>query len=215
MLLGLVSIGCLFVGSQIAYEHGQSVAWYTGFGQWLGALGSFAAAGVALWISTSDRRDRESERLAEEQTHARLVRMSLDWHDTRAAVTAKLHNYGALPVLDVELVDAAWSEHPEAPWTALDNSWRGRRDYKPILKSHRGGDDTVDTVFELSIRFGDPEESPLAEVVPRTAGYVHPSYKSIDLAKVVVRIRFTTANGIRWEMACSELGAGEPIRIHD
>lgn len=114
MLLGLVSIGCLFVGSQIAYEHGQSVAWYTGFGQWLGALGSFAAAGVALWISTSDRRDRESERLAEEQTHARLVRMSLDWHDTRAAVTAKLHNYGALPVLDVELVDAAWSEHPEA-----------------------------------------------------------------------------------------------------
>ncbi|UGT99318.1 hypothetical protein KN246_14695 [Mycobacterium intracellulare] len=58
----VVSVGALFIGSQIAHDRGQSVDWYTGFGQWLGALGSFIAAGAALWIATSDRRREDEER---------------------------------------------------------------------------------------------------------------------------------------------------------
>ena len=57
--LGLVLT--LFVGSQIARDTGQDVDWYTGFGQWLGGIGSIIAAGVALWIATEDRR-REVQR---------------------------------------------------------------------------------------------------------------------------------------------------------
>lgn len=46
----------VFIGSQIARDRGQTVDWYTGFGQWLGAIASFAPAGSAVWIATSDRR---------------------------------------------------------------------------------------------------------------------------------------------------------------
>lgn len=53
----ICSVVVMFVGSQIAHDRGQSVDWYTGFGQWLGALASFIAAGTALWISTTDRRN--------------------------------------------------------------------------------------------------------------------------------------------------------------
>ena len=52
------SVGILFAGSQIAHNHRQSVEWYTGFGQWLGALSSFIAAGAALWISVSSGANR-------------------------------------------------------------------------------------------------------------------------------------------------------------
>ena len=66
-----VSVVVLFAGSQIAHDRGQTVDWYTGFGQWLGALGSFVAAGAALWISVSDRRYNMAERQrAEDQQEA-------------------------------------------------------------------------------------------------------------------------------------------------
>jgi len=61
-IITAVSVVGLLVGSQIAHDRGQSVGWYTGFGQWLGALGSFIAAGAALWISMSDRRHNMAER---------------------------------------------------------------------------------------------------------------------------------------------------------
>jgi hypothetical protein len=72
-----VSVVVLFAGSQIAHDRGQTVDWYTGFGQWLGALGSFVAAGAALWISVSDRRYNMAERQrAEDQQEADLERQA-------------------------------------------------------------------------------------------------------------------------------------------
>jgi hypothetical protein len=72
-----VSIVALFAGSQIARNWGQDVDWYTGFGQWLGALGSFVAAGAALWISGSDRRYNMKERQrTENQQDADLCRQA-------------------------------------------------------------------------------------------------------------------------------------------
>lgn len=59
-----VSIAVLFAISQIAYVRSRSVEGYTGFGLWLGALGSFVAAGAALWISVSNRRRSIKGRLA-------------------------------------------------------------------------------------------------------------------------------------------------------
>src|SRR5271163_933725 len=59
------SVFVLFVGSQIAHDRGQSVEWYTGFGQWLGGLGSLIAAGVALWIAVTERRHVERQREAD------------------------------------------------------------------------------------------------------------------------------------------------------
>jgi hypothetical protein len=56
------SIAVIAAGSQVAHDRGQSAEWYSGFGSWLGALGSFGAAGAALWISMSDRRHSVADR---------------------------------------------------------------------------------------------------------------------------------------------------------
>ncbi|MBM4509284.1 hypothetical protein GS421_06865 [Rhodococcus hoagii] len=59
--------------TQIALESGQDVAWYSGFGQWLGALGSMIAAGVALWIATSERQAAQEARDRDLAREAGLV----------------------------------------------------------------------------------------------------------------------------------------------
>jgi hypothetical protein len=75
--IAMASAFVLFAGSQIAHDRGQTVDWYTGFGQWLGALGSFVAAGAALWISMSDRRHNVEERQrTEDQQNADLERQA-------------------------------------------------------------------------------------------------------------------------------------------
>ncbi|WP_063001508.1 hypothetical protein [Nocardia mikamii] len=60
-----VAVLLLWGGTQLAKANGQNVDWYTGFGQWLGALGSLIAAVVALWIATTDRQHTERARQAE------------------------------------------------------------------------------------------------------------------------------------------------------
>lgn len=71
------SVLLLWGGSQIAHDRGQSVEWYTGFGQWLGGLGSLIAAAVALWIAVTDRRQAERQRRhAERQQNADLTRQA-------------------------------------------------------------------------------------------------------------------------------------------
>lgn len=115
------SVGVLFLGSQIARNFGQSVDWYTGFGQWLGALGSFIAAGAALWISVTDRQrsDAQRERIqvqedADLNREAGLVRVALEVLGKRQPVgpsipTASIgvRNRRANRIFDVEVVKFA------------------------------------------------------------------------------------------------------------
>ena len=91
-------VGVLFIASQIARDLGQSVDWYTGFGQWLGALGSFIAAGAALWISTTDRRRADAARQrvedqekADLERQAGLVRVTAEMLGQRQAVGPALN----------------------------------------------------------------------------------------------------------------------------
>ncbi|MGV0624565.1 hypothetical protein [Mycolicibacter minnesotensis] len=74
----VASVLLLWGGSQIAHDHGQRVDWYTGFGQWLGALGSLIAAGVALWIAVTDRRHAARQRDADLSREAALVQVSAE-----------------------------------------------------------------------------------------------------------------------------------------
>ena len=73
LVLTSASILILLVGSQIAHDMGQSVDWYAGFGQWLGALASFAAAGAAVWIATTDRRRNDNMRAREHAQHEAVL----------------------------------------------------------------------------------------------------------------------------------------------
>jgi hypothetical protein len=113
----LLSVGALFAGSQIAHDRGQSVDWYTGFGQWLGALGSFIAAGAALLIATRDRRDRDKERLEAHRAEATLVIVS-PLYDLSSSKSCRFgvhyHNYGARPILDIQLAHIQMRAFPNA-----------------------------------------------------------------------------------------------------
>lgn len=113
-----VSLSVLFVGSQVARDHGQSVDWYTGFGQWLGALASFLAAGVALWIAGSDRRradvvraEEHAQQEADLARQAGLVQVTVEMFGVRQAVGPNLpaagigiRNRRADRVFDIEVV---------------------------------------------------------------------------------------------------------------
>jgi len=117
--LTVSAVGALFAGSQIARSFDQSVNWYTGFGQWLGALGSFAAAGVALWISVSDRRynmaDRarvERQRETDLQRRAGLVQVTAEMLGRREAVgpsfpaaSVGIRNRRPDRIFDIEIVE--------------------------------------------------------------------------------------------------------------
>jgi hypothetical protein len=116
VVIAALSIGALFAGSQIARNWGQDVNWYTGFGQWLGALGSFAAAAAALWIATTDRRVRERELLAADEAQARLVivQPQTSRHSGGLRYSMLFHNYGSRPILNVRLAKIELRAYPDA-----------------------------------------------------------------------------------------------------
>ncbi|OPX12980.1 hypothetical protein [Mycobacterium sp. AT1] len=112
------SVIVLWAGSQIARAVGQDVNWYTGFGQWLGALASFIAAGAALWISMSDRRNNiedrrrlEREQQADLERQAGLVRITAEMLGRSQAAgpsirtpSVGIHNRRADPIFDIDIL---------------------------------------------------------------------------------------------------------------
>jgi hypothetical protein len=187
--------------------------------EWLAAATAAGAAIVALYIAARDRKDRITERADEQKTRARLVRLSVDSDTSKGAVNVQARNFGPLPVIDINLVDATWSEHPEARWEPLGSHWVGRNrqatsTHRPIQMPSQGLDDTFDTLADFVIRFVHPaEDRPLAPINPRTANYKIPSYLPIDLSNVVAKVQFTTADGARWETPTKGEGSGEPTRL--
>lgn len=104
----------LLIGTQLMIAFDRDVAWYSGFGQWLGALGSLFAAGVALWIATSDRRRVDDQRSADKEAQdedlareAGLVRIALQPYErpvqTWPAVSVR--NYRKSRLFELELVE--------------------------------------------------------------------------------------------------------------
>ncbi|MFN3007032.1 hypothetical protein [Mycolicibacterium wolinskyi] len=190
-------------------------------GEWFAAFATTAAVGVALYIAGRDRSERNAERRDEQRTHARLVQLSTHSESNRSAsVVIEARNFGPLPVIDVDVVDATWSKHPDAHWVPRDSHWVGRgrpatNTHRPILKPSQGVEDTYDTLAYFVVMFHDPAdpERPLGTVEPRTASYQVPSYIPLDMSEVVVHVRFTTADGIRWETPTKGLGSGEPTRV--
>jgi hypothetical protein len=107
----VISLFVLFAGSQIAHDRGQSVAWYTGFGQWLGGLGSLIAAAVALWIAVTERRHVDRQQEADLARQAGLVQVAAskkfgkrDIMGPRfAAASVSVRNRRTDRIFDVEL----------------------------------------------------------------------------------------------------------------
>jgi hypothetical protein len=115
--LTVTSVALLTAGTIAANRLNQSVEWYAGVGQWLGALGSLLAAITALWIASTDRRRadtlREAERLdrdADLLREAGLVRVRFEEIPRRRLTGGTfgetgigIRNRRADPIFDLEL----------------------------------------------------------------------------------------------------------------
>jgi hypothetical protein len=183
------------------------------------ALAALWAASVALRVADRDRRDRQQEREDEEKTHARLVRLSVETrlavldpskkYDPSPILEVKVRNFGPLPVLDVEVSGADWPEHPTARVRA-SNLGRGG----PILRSNRSDAPYEEMIhFAVELLHPDEERTLIKKAeVQRFPGGV-PDYVFPDLSEVRINVRFTTANGVRWETPTQGVGSGEPVQV--
>lgn len=113
----VLTVALLWGGTEAVQEFDQDVDWYTGFGQWLGALGSLLAAGAALWIATTDRRridhQRREDQAAQDTDLAReagLVRVAMfdkrlprSLKPSDAAPGISVTNWRSSPLFDLRL----------------------------------------------------------------------------------------------------------------
>ncbi|WP_111509608.1 hypothetical protein [Mycobacterium kyogaense] len=124
-VITLGSVIALWVGSQVAVWMGQNVDWYTGFGQWLGALSSLIAAGAALWIAVSDRRQIDARTEADLKREAALVRVEITkyrpdiWHDYDIP-GIKIENRRSNRIFDIKLIRLATGGSDRLSDTSLD-----------------------------------------------------------------------------------------------
>lgn len=188
----LVSVLLLWGGTQVAIGRGQSVDWYSAFGQWLGALGSLIAAGAALWIATTDRRraddQRQAQRDEEDEDLAReagLVRVEIAELRVPNAVTPadtapgiSVTNWRRSPVFDLRLervvVQGETIEEPEFRRCGVHSD--------DAVKMIHGAD-------HLSRRV----------IATRTIVTLFPT-RSSDALVEYAALRYTDETGRRWEI---------------
>lgn len=122
------SIALLFAASQVAHDRGQSVGWYTGFGQWLGALGSFTAAGVALWIALDGQRRDKQQRESDLLRQAGLVHVSVERVEQRQAAgrvgkcaAIVIKNYRPGRIFCIDLTQFLHRGKPAPPAAQISN----------------------------------------------------------------------------------------------
>ncbi|MUL45157.1 hypothetical protein FZI85_06170 [Mycobacterium sp. CBMA293] len=77
----------------------------------LAAMGAFSAAAVALWVATSDRRERQSQSDAADEAQAKLISVSSGVHHARDGLDILVRNVGERPIVDVEFVSLTISGH--------------------------------------------------------------------------------------------------------
>lgn len=188
--------------------------------EWLAAGAAAIAAIVALYIAGRDRHQRIAERHEDEKTQARLVQVELSLITHSPVVFVKVRNYGSLPLLDVELTDAVWVGHQDARWVtnwkrdappgyAFAKVGTRRRILMPGTESH---DRSWDRVAEFEVCFLDPtEDRPVRPIVPSI--FQMPVYAQQDLSETAVQIRFTAANGVRWQVLTMGVVMTEPERL--
>lgn len=172
------------------------MAWYTGFGQWLGALGSLIAAAVALGIATTDRRQAAKLRQAEQDDRAAdlareagLVRVQISEIRVGSNVSRSLkawvvtvRNWRKSRLFEVELttIKAAGMEKP--PEIRLYRKWNA--------------DGTEGRVPD-----GDLEFTPISH------GEALRLFPEGETVLEYAAVRYTDDTGSRWEVDSETLTA--------
>ncbi|ORV91188.1 hypothetical protein AWC11_11315 [Mycobacterium interjectum] len=91
----------------------------------LAALGSIGAALAALYIATTDRKERKRERAAGAEAQAKLIVVKANlWNDIGMEAPhypVRCTNHGLLPILDVRLESAQMRGYPDVKPTLSDS----------------------------------------------------------------------------------------------
>ncbi|MFD4268175.1 hypothetical protein [Rhodococcus sp. NPDC058481] len=179
--------------------------WYTGFGQWLGALGSLLAAGAALWIATTDRRRTDLQRKADQDAQdgdlareAGLVRVAIfppraerSLKPSDEAPGISVRNWRRSPLFDLRLESiVVQGETILAPGIGY---------FKFPLKEASWGEFGVETLARKVIDSGDLLSIfPEAATVEGRATHGPPELRKQKAEHVV--LRYTDDTGRRWEV---------------
>ncbi|WP_328411951.1 hypothetical protein [Nocardia sp. NBC_00403] len=194
----LVVVVALAAGTKLAKDHGQGADWYTGVGQWVGGLGSLIAAGIALWIATSDRRRADRLRSEEQERQA-----------------ADLAREAGLVMIDARRLASVVRIAPgdSKAGVSVRNRRRSRLFDIEIVRFVQQGEEVAD--LELQRQFGvfDPAanegknrtRSDLIDLLPvlvlnsDQVLTLFPKNRP-DVPADYVAVRYTDESGMRWEV---------------
>jgi hypothetical protein len=167
----------------------------------IAALGSCGAAIVAVVIATSDRRQRNTERLDAAQAQAMLVLIDVELSQSSPGFYVYVTNFGAQAILGVE-VDAAWfARVPDATFKVTNR-------VGPKLKVI-DADRKRDT---LVVEFVDGKgNSVITGQLDRLGTWRSDNAEPADLD---VTIRFMDAHGHHWLRSLDSVKLAEALTRH-
>jgi hypothetical protein len=153
------------------------------------AVGTFGAAAAAVWIATSDRRERTDERAAADHAQARLVIVDVVPVPITADVTVTVKNYGDHSILDVTYERVEAEDFPSAQFTP-------QLRWVNVIEPNR--DNPNGTLFHVR-----PADEPtrgfmLGRWVPAQQGNDPRPTMALD-TPLAATVRFTDAKGNHWQ----------------
>ncbi|WP_141681983.1 hypothetical protein [Mycobacterium malmoense] len=179
----------------------------------LSAIGAFSAAAVALWVATSDRRERQHERDAQDEAQAKLVIIAAECQQNPVELQIRVVNNSPRAIVDLTFVRIVVEGHN------FDD-----------LRPTTGPFPPVAGPGSFSAYFFNP--------VAAAYGPAHPYFIAIrggpngeartitSSTRVTATVRWTDASGKTWERwgagpwltgASTALGAnielGKPVRV--
>jgi hypothetical protein len=175
----------------------------------LAAAGAFSAAAAAVWIATSDRRERRQEGRDADEAQARLVivepsRVAGGSSNMAPELAVLVKNYAALSVLDVTVVEFVISGHPQLRPSMQPATL-------PVLEPNR--DAPAGALFSFSPPYLSPDDEDEKGLDPfkkafvgwRVRDFVKQEWVVVDEPTITVdtiltaTLRFRDGKGNRWE----------------
>jgi hypothetical protein len=180
----------------------------------LAAIGSVSGALAALWIATTDRRDRRRKDDAADEARAKLVILSADRPDASGQLRVLVRNLGPDPMVDLAFVrlDCAGHQFNLVPFRHKWFPVLAPSEQKVFVIALPGNGDS----FRKALTgYWDPPPPRLTKPAD-DATWFPPTIDADTM--LTATIRFTDQNGNVWQRtasnkAVSEDGVDETLRI--
>lgn len=184
---------------------GRGTDWWAAWGQWVGGIGSIAAAGAAVWIAAEGW--RRSDAQSREKAERELASQFGAWIDREDLLAPKVMvaNTGPLPMYEVQL--AFDFPDPGATTASWDEGSPARR--KSIIRIDTVGPRPEPHVHLTATQYLMRRLSDLAEDhLGKEAFVISPGHIRLstagenDIRNIVpfgwLEVHFSDSNGVRW-----------------